>query len=321
MNEPVIEARNLTKRYGAATAVDGVAFDVGAGEIFGLLGPNGAGKTTTILMLLGLTNASSGSVRVLGLDPQRDPLAVKRNLGYLPDAVGFYDDMSARSNLAYIARLLGLDKAERRRRIDNALARMHLTDVADKRVATFSRGMRQRLGLAEILVKQARVAILDEPTSGLDPQSTEEFLELIRSLKQDGVTVLLSSHLLDHMQRICDRVALFRKGRIALMGNVPELARQVLGGGFAVEVQASGQDLERHLSVVPGVQSVTALAPDRYRLLAQGDVRAQAARAVVQAGGDLVRLSVDQPSLDAIYNHFFRSQETAAKEEGVHAAA
>ncbi|WP_019939425.1 ABC transporter ATP-binding protein [Bordetella sp. FB-8] len=321
MNEPVIEARNLTKRYGSATAVHGIGFDVGAGEIFGLLGPNGAGKTTTILMLLGLTNISSGSVRVLGLDPQRDPLAVKRNLGYLPDAVGFYDDMSARANLAYIARLLGLGAAERQRRIDNALARMRLTDVADRRVGTFSRGMRQRLGLAEILVKQARVAILDEPTSGLDPQSTEEFLELIRSLKKDGVTVLLSSHLLDHMQRICDRVALFRKGRIELMGNVPELARQVLGGGFAVEVQASGEDLERHLSVVPGVQSVTMLAPDRYRLLAQGDVRAQAARAVVQAGGNLVQLSVEQPSLDAIYNHFFRNQEAAAQEETAHAAA
>jgi ABC-2 type transport system ATP-binding protein len=314
MNEPVIQARDLTKRYGSAIAVDGIGFDIGAGEIFGLLGPNGAGKTTTILMLLGLTNVTSGSVRVLGMDPQREPLAVKRNLGYLPDAVGFYDDMSARANLAYIARLLGLDKAERRRRIDAALARMHLTDVGDRRVGTFSRGMRQRLGLAEILVKRARVAILDEPTSGLDPQSTEEFLELIRSLKADGVTVLLSSHLLDHMQRICDRVALFRKGRIALMGNVPELARQVLGGGFAVEVQAAGEDLERHLSVVPGVQSVTALAPDRFRLLAQGDVRAQAARAVVQAGGNLVGLSVDQPSLDAIYNHFFRNQETAAKE-------
>ncbi|MGN6581284.1 MAG: ABC transporter ATP-binding protein [Bordetella sp.] len=314
MNEPVIQARDLTKRYGSATAVDGVGFDIGAGEIFGLLGPNGAGKTTTILMLLGLTQVTSGSVRVLGMDPQRDPLAVKRNLGYLPDAVGFYDDMSARDNLAYIARLLGLGAAERQRRIGAALARMRLADVADKRVGTFSRGMRQRLGLAEILVKQARVAILDEPTSGLDPQSTEEFLALIRSLKEDGVTVLLSSHLLDHMQRICDRVALFRKGRIALMGSVPELASQVLGGGFAVEVQASGEDLERHLSIVPGVQSVTALARDRFRLLARGDVRAQAARAVVQAGGSLVHLSVEQPSLDAIYNHFFRSQEAAAKE-------
>src|SRR5690606_26471930 len=169
------------------------------------------------LMLLGLTDVSAGQVRLLGMDPQREPLAVKRRVGYMPDAVGFYDTLSARENLAYTARLLGLDARQRRERIDAALARVRLLEVADRPVATFSRGMRQRLGLAEIIVKQARVAILDEPTSGLDPQSTEAFLQLILDLKRDGVTVLLSSHLLDHMQRICDRVALFREGRVALM--------------------------------------------------------------------------------------------------------
>ncbi|ARP89025.1 ABC transporter ATP-binding protein [Bordetella genomosp. 9] len=320
MSGAIIEAAGLTKRYGAAAAVNGISFSVGQGEIFGLLGPNGAGKTTTILMLLGLTEVSAGQVRVMGRDPQREPLAVKRELGYLPDAVGFYDKLSARDNLAYTARLLGLPPAERHRRIDAALARMRLSDVADRRVATYSRGMRQRLGLAEIVVKQARVAILDEPTSGLDPQATEEFLELIRSLKADGVTVLLSSHLLDHMQRICDRVALFRGGRIALMGTVPELATQVLGGGYTVEVEAQGDDLAGHLQAVPGVQSVQLAGPGRYRLLAQSDVRPDAARAVVQAGGALRRLSVDIPSLDAIYNRFFQ-QEAAQAKENAHAAA
>jgi len=249
-------------------------------------------------------------VRVMGRDPQRDPLGVKRQLGYLPDAVGFYDYLSARDNLAYTARLLGLDAGERASRIDRALARMRLSEVSERRVATYSRGMRQRLGLAEIVMKDARVAILDEPTSGLDPQSTEEFLDLIRSLKEDGVTVLLSSHLLDHMQRICDRVALFRRGRIALMGSVPELARQVLGTGFAVDVQAQGPDLSAQLGQVRGVHSVRTLGPGHYRLLAEDDVRAEAARAVVQAGGDLHRLSVDLPSLDAIYNRFFQDADT-----------
>jgi len=319
MSDYLIEAQGLTKRYGDACAVDDVSFSVGQGEIFGLLGPNGAGKTTTILMLLGLTEASAGSVRVLGRDPQRDPLGVKRELGYLPDAVGFYDYLSARDNLAYTARLLGLDAAQRRERIDGALARMRLADVAGRRVATYSRGMRQRLGLAEIVMKRARVAILDEPTSGLDPQSTEEFLDLIRALKAEGVTVLLSSHLLDHMQRVCDRVALFRRGRIALMGTVPELARQVLGSGFAVEVQARGPDLSEALRRVPGVRAVEAPEPDRYRLLAADDVRAGAARAVVEAGADLLRLSVDAPSLDAIYNGFFQRAEAGAGEAG-HAA-
>ena len=314
MSDYLIEAQGLTKRYGDVRAVDDVSFAVGQGEIFGLLGPNGAGKTTTILMLLGLTDASAGTVRVLGHDPQRDPLGVKRQLGYLPDAVGFYDYLSARDNLSYTARLLGLDAAARRDRIDRALARMRLSDVADRRVATYSRGMRQRLGLAEIVMKDARVAILDEPTSGLDPQSTEEFLDLIRSLKAEGVTVLLSSHLLEHMQRVCDRVALFRRGRIALMGTVPELARQVLGSGFSVEVQARGPDLADCLRQVRGVHAVETVEPDRYRLLAEDDVRADAARAVVAAGADLLRLSVDVPSLDAIYNGFFQRADAGAQE-------
>jgi ABC-2 type transport system ATP-binding protein len=306
MSENVIEAIGLVKQYGEACAVDAISFAVGRGEIFGLLGPNGAGKTTTILMLLGLTEVSSGQVRVLGYDPQREPLQVKRRIGYLPDAVGFYDNLTARENLAYTARLVGFAAAERDARIMAALGRVRLTEVADKRVATFSRGMRQRLGLAEILMKGAEIAILDEPTSGLDPQSTEEFLDMIRGLKADGVTVLLSSHLLDRVQRVCDRVALFQSGHIALIGTVAELARQVLGSGFAVEVEAGGVELARQLAAIPGVSVVEQPSPERYRMLADRDVRPDAARAVVAAGGQLRRLSVEEPSLDAIYSRFFQ---------------
>ncbi len=319
--KPVIAARGLTKRYGKATVVDGLIFDVAKGEIFGLLGPNGAGKTTTILMMLGLTDVSAGTISVLDHDPMREPLAVKRRVGYLPDQVGFYDNLSATENLAYTARLMGISAAERPKRIGAALARVRLTDVADKRVATFSRGMRQRLGLAEILMKQADVAILDEPTSGLDPQSTVEFLDMIRTLKHEGVTVLLSSHLLDQVQRICDRVALFQTGRIVLMGSVPDLARQVLGAGFVVEVEADAPndtDLAQRFGAVPGVTAVDRVAADRFRLTADRDVRPEAARAVVAANGALRRLSVDEPSLEAIYTRFFQNQQM---KEGVRHAA
>ena len=309
MSENVIEAVGLTKAYGEARAVDAISFAVGRGEIFGLLGPNGSGKTTTILMMLGLTEVSEGEVRVLGHDPQREPLAVKRRVGYLPDSVGFYDQLSARENLSYTARLVGFPAAERNARITDALAKVRLDDVIDKAVGTFSRGMRQRLGLAEILMKGAEIAILDEPTSGLDPQATEEFLEMIRGLKSDNVTVLLSSHLLDRVQRVCDRVALFQTGRIALMGTVPELAAQILGGGFAVEVESTGADVASQLAAIPGVRAVEQPAADRYLLLADRDVRPEAARAVVAAGGQLRRLSVEEPSLDAIYNRFFQGFE------------
>ena len=206
MSDTVIEAQGLTKRYGRAVAVNGISFTVARGEIFGLLGPNGAGKTTTILMMLGLTEVTSGTVSVLGHNPVREPLQVKRHVGYLPDSVGFYDYMTAADNLRYTAALIGFDAAEREKRVMGALDRVGLADVANKRVATYSRGMRQRLGLAEILMKDAQIAILDEPTSGLDPQATAELLAMIRSLKRDGVAVL-SRHICSSGCRACATVS------------------------------------------------------------------------------------------------------------------
>ena len=308
MSDTVIEANGLTKRYGRATAVNGISFTVARGEIFGLLGPNGAGKTTTILMMLGLTEVTAGTVRVLGHDPVREPLQVKRQVGYLPDSVGFYDYMTAADNLRYTAALVGFEGAEIDRRVGTALDRVGLGNVASQRVGTYSRGMRQRLGLAEILMKDAQVAILDEPTSGLDPQATSELLEMIRGLKRDGVAVLISSHLLERVQSVCDRVALFQSGNIVLLGTVPELASQVLGGGYHVEVEADGEGLAEKLSGMPGVRSVDQSGPSRYRLLAERDIRAEAAAVVVNAGGRLRQLAVDVPSLDTIYNQYFQRQ-------------
>jgi ABC-2 type transport system ATP-binding protein len=314
MSNMVLEARGLTKRYDTATAVDGVNFKVDAGEVFGLLGPNGAGKTTTILMLLGLSEISAGEARVFGHDPMREPLMVKRLVGYLPDTVGFYDNMSAADNLHYTARLMGMRAAERRKRIADALARVGLSEVAEKKVGTFSRGMRQRLGIAEIVMKNARIAILDEPTNGLDPQASIDLLHLIGQLKAQGVSILLSSHLLDRVQSICDRVALFSAGRIALMGTVAELGRHVLGGGYTVEVEADGGDgIAKRLSALAGVRSVAAPEAGRWRLTCERDMRSEAAAAVVAAGGRLKQLSLDQPSLEVIYTRFFHDKQVEAR--------
>ena len=318
MSDNLIEVENLTKRYNGVAVVKGISFSVARGEIFGLLGPNGAGKTTTILMLLGLSDISAGQARVCGFDPVREPLAVKRRVGYLPDMVGFYDNLTAADNLRYTARLIGLSPTEREERIESSLEQVGLAEVADKRVTTFSRGMRQRLGLAEILMKDAQVAILDEPTSGLDPQATTELLEIIRNLKRHNVSVMLSSHLLERVQSVCDRVALFDQGRIVLVGTVPELGRQVLGGGFHVEVEAEGQGIAERLAAVPGVRAVETPAPNRFRLLSEGDVRPEAAAAVVAAGGRLYRLSIEVLSLDMIYTRYF--QNLAAQEGPRHAA-
>ena len=319
----VIEAKGLTKTYGDAVAVDQISFTVGRGEIFGLLGPNGAGKTTTILMLLGLTEISSGEVSVLGFNPAREPLSVKRRVGYMPDTVGFYEQMSGVDNLSYTARLIGFRKAEREKRIADALARVGLTEAAENRVGTYSRGMRQRLGLAEILMKGAQVAILDEPTSGLDPHATAELLAIIRGFKGEGVTVLLSSHLLERVQSVCDRVALFSGGHIALMGTVPELGREVLGGGYVVDIEADGAGLAERLALIPGVSGVERTGIGRLRLQADRDVRSEAAAEVVAMQGRLKYLGVQEPSLDAIYTRYFETklQEAARAKEGARHAA
>lgn len=306
MSAPVIEATGLTKRYGQHVAVDGLDLTIQQGEIFGLLGPNGAGKTTTILLLLGLTEASGGTVKVLGYDPLRDPLAVKRRVGYLPDAVGFYDGMTARENLVYTARLAGIPGAEITERIDDALRAVRLDHVHNKRVSAFSRGMRQRLGIADLLVKQCELAILDEPTSGLDPQSTQELLDMILKLAGGGMTIVLSSHMLAMVQSICSRVALFSAGKAALVGRVDDLATQVLGGSHVVEVEAEGCDIASLANGIAGVASATKVGNDTVRIEADRDVRSDIARVIVDAGGSLKRLSMDHTSLDEVYARYFR---------------
>jgi len=312
MSETVIETRGLTKKYGAFAAVDGLDLTVNAGEVFGVLGPNGSGKTTTILMLLGLTEPTSGSVDVLGFDPLRQPLAVKRRVGYLPDAVGFYDNMTARENLAYTARLGGMKKGESRVRIAVALDRVGLAAVADRRVGTYSRGMRQRLGIAEVLMKEARIAVLDEPTTGLDPQATQELLELIAELRREGMTIVISSHLLGLVQSICDRVALFHKGRIGLVGKVDDLAHQVLGGNFVVAVEADGVDLAAVLAGLGGVGGVTPTGGGVTRVDADRDVRPEIARRVVAAGGALRNMAIRRSTLDEVYVRYFEGLANAA---------
>jgi ABC-2 type transport system ATP-binding protein len=311
MSDPIIITEQLTKRYGGAVAVDHLDLSIDQGEVFGLLGPNGAGKTTTILMMLGLTEPTSGRARVAGFDPLRQPLEVKRRVGYMPDQVGFYDNLSGIVNLRYTARLAGIPAREIDQRIEQALARVGLTDAAGNAVKTYSRGMRQRLAIAEILMKKASVAILDEPTGGLDPQATREFLELIRSLKHDGMTILLSSHLLDLVQSVCDRVALFNAGRLGLIGRVNDLLRDVLGGSHVIRVEARGGDLDRAIAAVPGVKRV-AIDDGTFRIEATDDLRPEIARAVVEAGGSLTTIAAGHASLEDVYNRYFEGVRDAA---------
>jgi len=226
----IIEANGLTKKYEAQIAVNDLTLQIREGEVFGFLGPNGAGKTTTLLMFLGLTEPTSGKVRVCGYDPAREPLRVKEKVGFLPENVGFYDDMNAKQNLRFIARLNRIPNEVSEKKIDELLNVVGLSEEVDKKVGLYSKGMRQRLGIAEVLVKEPKLIFLDEPTIGLDPDGTNRMLDLVHSLSREkNITVFLSSHLLDQVQRICDRVGIMIKGHLVAAGPIQELAKDKLG--------------------------------------------------------------------------------------------
>ena len=228
--KPIIETQNLTKFYGEQVAVDDLSFSILEGEIFGFLGPNGSGKTTTLLMLLGLTEPSGGWAKVADCDPTREAIKVKRIVGYIPENMGFYDDMNAIENLRFIARLNNIPDSVSSGKIGEALERVGLNEEAEKRVGAYSRGMRQRLGIAEILIKEPKIAFLDEPTLGLDPDGTTRIIEYIRSLSKDNnITILLSSHDLKQVQKISDRIGIMINGRMIALGPIEKLAKEKFG--------------------------------------------------------------------------------------------
>ncbi len=318
--EAVVAATGLTKKYGKFTAVDDLNLTVRRGEIFGLLGPNGAGKTTTILMLLGLTEPTSGTVRVAGRDPVRDPLSVKSIVGYMPDNVGFYSNMSGRQNLRYTASLNRIGRKEAEERIDSLLVQVGLTDAADKRAGSYSRGMRQRLAVADALVKRPSLLILDEPTVGIDPEGVRDLLAMLGRLRdEEGMTVMLSSHLLYQVQAVCDRVGIFVGGHLIAAGPVSELEKQLAQHDeLETEVCAATSDgreagdaaLERlkgSLASVRGVNDVS-LSRGVLTMRSRQDVRADAARVVIEQGLLPVQIYQRGLSLDEIYDRYFREE-------------
>ena len=310
-----IRTRGLTKHYDDLVAVDHLDLEVHAGEIFGLLGQNGAGKTTTILMLLGLTEPTEGSARVVGLDPSRGPLEVKRRVGYLPDAVGFYSDMTGRENLRYTARLNGIDPDLIEGTIESVLDQVGLTERADDKVEEYSRGMLQRLGIADALVKDPDVLILDEPTTAIDPLGVAEILDLLKALVQDrGMAILLSSHLLNQVQSVCDRIGIFSAGRLIGQGTMAQLAQRFGDGKQEIEIvldvdrDGDGSRARDVLAAAPGIAAVdTGRRPNDPWILTvePGASIASARSAVLSAIAaehlPLVSIRAVEPSLEDVY--------------------
>lgn len=320
MSEPIIKLQELTKTYGDFTAVDRLNLEIYPGEIFGLLGPNGAGKSTTILMMIGLTEPTSGTSTVCGLDSTRYPMEVKRKVGYLPDDVGFYEDRDGLDNLMYTAMLNGMGEREARERAWQLLERVGLKEAAHKKTGAYSRGMRQRLGLADVLIKQPQVIILDEPTLGIDPEGVRELLELIRRLsREDGITVLISSHHLHQMQEICDRVGLFVKGKLLAEGDIHSLAKKLFVDSYtSIELgiesgdgPASADTIADRLAGLPDVLRMEK-REGRYILNCSRDMAGELAKAVVEAGGVLTHLHRKDYGLDEIYHRYFEEGDSDA---------
>jgi ABC-2 type transport system ATP-binding protein len=305
----VVETQNLTKRYHDKLAVNALNLTVQEGEIFGFLGPNGAGKTTTILMLLGLTEPTAGRASVCGFDPTHEPLEVKRRVGYLPENPGFYEDISAKENLLYMARLNRIPEDESRRRTAEVLEQVELSDDGRRLVREFSRGMKQRLGIAEVLVKKPKAVILDEPTLGIDPDGAIRILELIKGLnREQNLTVMLSSHQLQQVQEICSRVGIIVKGRLIVQGQMDELGRAILKErqwNFFLETAGSADGLERDLGAIPGVDEVEKRSHGLF-LRCTKDVRPDLMSLLARRNLRLLQLRSEDPTLEEIYLKYFR---------------
>lgn len=310
-HDSIIHTEGLTKQYGEKYAVRDLNLDIRQGEIFGLLGPNGAGKTTTTLMLLGLTEPTEGSAWIDGWNCTRESIAVKRIVGYLPDNVGFYGDMTGRENLRFTGRLNGLPEDVIEQQCDALLRRVGMEYAADQKAGTYSRGMKQRLGIADVLMKNPKVIIMDEPTLGIDPEGMRELMHLIQQLaKEDGRTILISSHQLYQIQQICDRVGLFVEGQLIASGKIEELAAQVKQEGYHVlEIAALPDDagLRFLLEAIGNVDSVEREG-EVYCVRSRYDIKRELLRKTIEGGYTLTHLRQRGSDLDEIYRRYFEKE-------------
>ncbi|MBA7685605.1 Linearmycin resistance ATP-binding protein LnrL [subsurface metagenome] len=259
-------------------------------------------------MLLGLTEPASGTARVFGFNPTREPLKVKRLVGYLPEKVGFYDNLTARENLAFIAELNNVSYAEANSRADEALEAVGLIEETNLAVGKFSRGMKQRLGIADVLVKKPKVVFFDEPTAGLDPKGINQVLDLIANLAKAETTVVLSSHQLYQVQRVCHSIGILSKGKMVIEGSIDELGREALAGGrYIIEVETV-QPTPKLIDAVKGIKGVIKVeAKDNIlQIGTDSDLRAAISKAVVQNDFPLIQMKVQEFSLDDIYMKYFR---------------
>lgn len=301
----ILECRDLSKSYGDLMAVDGVGFHLAEGETYGLLGPNGAGKTTTISMVCGLLERDGGEVLIEGTPTTTTSTAAKAAIGYVPQDLAIYPDLSARENLVFFGRLYGMSGRALKERVGEVLAIIGLVDRADDRAGEFSGGMKRRLNIGIGLLHHPRLLVLDEPTVGVDPQSRYAILESVEELSTEGMAVLYTTHYMEEAERLCDRVGIIDEGKLRAEGTRRELVKLV-GERDRVRLVASG-DLAAAVDAarnVPGVEESSARS-DGIDLLVRdaSGVLAEILQRVAAAGATVGSVDVDEPNLEAVFLH------------------
>ncbi|MBM4417434.1 MAG: ATP-binding cassette domain-containing protein [Chloroflexi bacterium] len=318
----MIEVDSLTKRYGEKTAIDGVTFQVARGEILGFLGPNGAGKSTTMRILSGYMPASSGTARINGFDVFEHSLDARRQIGYLPENVPLYHEMTVRDYIGFVADIKGVAAKFRSSRVDDAIEKARVDDRADWIIGRLSKGYRQRVGLAQALVANPPILILDEPTVGLDPRQIIETRNLIRSLAGEH-TVILSTHILPEVSATCERVVIINRGRVVAVDDPESLARHIAGGQqFRVRVGEPEQGLVASILCVAGVADArvetraASVLTVRVQTASDRDVRPEVVRRLIAGGWDLFALEASSASLEDVFLAVTTTEPTGAAGEG-----
>lgn len=299
----VIEVRNLRKVYENVLALDDVSFEVSEGEAFAFLGPNGAGKTTTIKILMGFIYPDLGYAKIFGKDVFRHGKEIRKRIGYLPEEMGFYDQLSAYENLNFYARLFGVPKAEREKRIEESLERVSLLERKDSPVREYSHGMKQRLGIAQSLINNPDLLIYDEPTSGLDPRSSYEIREMIKGFVKEGKTLFLSSHLLYEVQQICETVAIINKGKIVVKDEIKNLSKMMSGKSIKVTIRCLNlnEELIERAKKVKGVRRVRIDGNNLIAMVEDEETIASVISSMVKAGGKITSVKEESPGLEEIF--------------------
>lgn len=311
MEKPIIIAENLTKQYNGKTVVNNLNLKINRGEIFGLLGPNGAGKSTIILMMLGLTEPTSGTIRVADFNSTKQPINVKKITGYLPEKLGFYEDLTARQNLKYTAELNSMPSREVESKIQEVLEIVGLEKNKNQLVGTFSKGMKKRLGIADVLIKDPQLAILDEPTEGLDIKIANQVLTNIQILNREkNITFMISSHQLNLIQKICTRIGIMSKGKLIGEGKIDNLGRGLFSEGrYLIEIEVSSMSKEI-INKIKKIEKVVSIEEQDnvLEITCDEDIRPQLSKIIFENNLFVTRMNIKDSSLEEIYLKYFKEE-------------